>query len=84
MAIWHSCFPKDLLRNLAAFRAQNNPCQIANSIREKTVIIAVTVPNINGEKPFIQDCVYNPGELYNMTDSNLQINTLESLSYGNI
>uniref|UniRef100_A0A914VI28 Uncharacterized protein n=1 Tax=Plectus sambesii TaxID=2011161 RepID=A0A914VI28_9BILA len=63
--------------------AGNYPCQIAESIKQNGVILTVLFKNRNELAPTVPQCVYTPGEVYNATNSNLDVITLTSLSYAN-
>uniref|UniRef100_A0A914VG73 Uncharacterized protein n=1 Tax=Plectus sambesii TaxID=2011161 RepID=A0A914VG73_9BILA len=63
--------------------AGSDPCQIAESILQNGVVMTVLFQNPDAVTLVVPQCVYTPGEIYNGTTVNLNVNTLTSLSYAN-
>uniref|UniRef100_A0A914W8I6 VWFA domain-containing protein n=1 Tax=Plectus sambesii TaxID=2011161 RepID=A0A914W8I6_9BILA len=63
--------------------AGNDPCHVAEFIKENGVVMVILVQSRNGVTPAVPQCVYTPGEVYNATNPNLDVITLTSLSYAN-
>uniref|UniRef100_A0A914WBA3 C-type LECtin n=1 Tax=Plectus sambesii TaxID=2011161 RepID=A0A914WBA3_9BILA len=63
--------------------AGTDPCQISESILQNGVVVVVLFQNPDAVTLIVPQCVYTPGEIYNGTNSNLDMITLTSLSYAN-
>uniref|UniRef100_A0A914XCJ4 Uncharacterized protein n=1 Tax=Plectus sambesii TaxID=2011161 RepID=A0A914XCJ4_9BILA len=63
--------------------AGRDPCQIADSVQQESIVLAVLFQNPDTGTPVVPLCVYTPGEVYNATNPNLDVTTLTSLSYAN-
>uniref|UniRef100_A0A914WA24 VWFA domain-containing protein n=1 Tax=Plectus sambesii TaxID=2011161 RepID=A0A914WA24_9BILA len=68
---------------LTADWAGNDACQIAESIHESAIILAVTFENRHQDAPTIPACVYSPDELYTAKNPDLDVIMLTSLSLAN-
>uniref|UniRef100_A0A914X889 Uncharacterized protein n=1 Tax=Plectus sambesii TaxID=2011161 RepID=A0A914X889_9BILA len=63
--------------------AGSDLCQIAESVQQDSIVLAVLFQNPDKGTPAVPQCVYTPGEVYNATNPNLDVTTLTSLSYAN-
>uniref|UniRef100_A0A914VHT8 C-type LECtin n=1 Tax=Plectus sambesii TaxID=2011161 RepID=A0A914VHT8_9BILA len=63
--------------------AGRDPCVTAYSVRQDSMVLAILFQNSGAVAPAVPQCVYTPGEIYNGTTVNLNVNTLTSLSYAN-